>query len=61
MCTPIPPPRRITRELMLVLGHSPADQVRGVAPNTSWVAFFACANASSAAETSSPVSRVSWW
>jgi hypothetical protein len=49
-CTPIPPPQRITRDLMLVLGHSAASLVRGVVPNTSWVAFSACTNARSAAD-----------
>src|SRR5215471_20783791 len=60
-CTPIPPPRRMTRDLMFVLGHTAVSQVREVVPSTSWVAFCACANASNAAETSSSVSRVSWW
>jgi hypothetical protein len=39
MCTPIPPPRRITCDLMLVLGRSADSHVGWVAPSTSWVAL----------------------
>jgi len=43
MCTSIPPLRRITCDLMLVLGRSADSHVGWVAPSTSWVAFSACA------------------
>jgi len=58
MCTSSPPPRRITRDLMLAAGRSAASQVRGVAPSTSWVALCAWAKASSAAGMSW---SASWW
>jgi len=58
MCTSSPPPRRMTRDLMLAAGHSAASLVRGVAPGTSWVAPCAWAKASSAAGMSWPAS---WW
>src|ERR1700729_1511746 len=46
MCTSSPPPRLITRDLMLVAGRSAVRQVRGVAPSTSWVTLCASAKAS---------------
>jgi len=58
MCTSSPPPRRITRDLMLAAGRSAASQVRGVAPSTSWVALCAWAKASSAAGMSW---SATWW
>ena len=58
MCTPIPPPWRITRDVIVVMGCSAARQVWRVAPSTNWVACSACANASSAAGMSV---SASWW
>jgi hypothetical protein len=59
MCTSSPPPRRITRDLMLAAGRSAASQVQGVvAPSTSWVALCAWAKASSAAGMSW---SARWW
>ncbi len=58
MYTSMPPPRRITRELMADAGRSAARKVWRVVPSTSWVALFAWANASSAAGMSW---SASWW